>query len=698
LLLIALPTQVPSAHRGGPGGEGPLDNDSFLPTSQEAEADLAAGDRGLAALRASKSAGARARTEVFEAWHDALAACENGASVVPRPLGSDADARSPWPDPDGTADRRTEGVECAVLRRLAALGDEERAAWTARFASLARDELAAAGGDPRRLAEVERRHPVTAAAAEAALGLGDRALEAGRLAIARTWFERARRHLDLGALASEPRPGLAEGLRRRLEAIAALAPAAPEPGAWARARDLEPRFQVALADPARTPALPPRPGMGVRPGMTFMDGGLAVVQAPERVFLFDGDGGRRVADFQPNRLLGDRWTTAPLTAQRSEPPGWPLLPATDGEHLVLVQGRLEGRLANVLLCTTIERPPALPTAEGGGTVAATSPPTGPWLPRLSWALWEGLRMDGSGAIHPSGLGLLPGLEFQPGPLVVGSQVICQVRERPAGEDGGDVSAPFRTEGEVRSWLVALDLVTGEVHWKRFLAKGVELARGQGRFGGRSAGVSSAQPLARLGDRVFAGTHTGVGVLVDAADGRVLWSLKSRRRDFEDRGWSGSRPPAAGAGLVWAPADGDHAYWLRGDADLGGRGPFRHPPRAIGEGLALFGGEPDRALVLSRAGREFTLSAWDAASGGRVDSPFLGPGESFTGEGLASPERAYFATQTGLYLVDRERDLFVLDYAPLSSEGVGTEPGGSVHAYGDRVYVVGPRMLWTFEAR
>lgn len=687
LLALGPPQTLPAF----PGDEGALENDSYLPTAREAQELLATGDQALLRLRASESGAndrSRILTEVLEAWHGALSASVAGDSVEPRPLGPRADSSSPWGDPDGTSERRTEGVEVAVIRRLTSLSVRDRAAWTARFGALAGEQLATAAGAPGPLAELERRHPATPAAARAGLLLGEQALESGRLEQARTWFERALRHVELDPAEA---PLLTRGLRQRLATTNALLPKAQAPGAWASARSLTPLQQMALVDRGHRIHTAPELGRGVRPGMCFLDGDLAVVQAAGRVFLFDESTGQRVADFQPNRLLGDTWTTAALEARRSEPPGWPLLPATDGEHLILVQGRLEGRLANVLLCTTID------DTRGPGGIESS----GPLLPHLEWALWEGWLLDSSGHIERSGLDLMAGAEFQPGPLVIGSQVICQVRERPGGEDDLGLGASSGAEGDVRTWLASFDLATGHLLWKRFLTKGVELAEGQGRFGMRAPGVSSAQPLVAWEGRIFAGTHTGAGVLLDLADGRVLWSLRNQRREARSGGWSGARPLLGATGLLWAPADSNHAYWLRPDADLEGTGLFHFPPHAIGEGLALFGdgGEVSQdALVLSRSGSEFTLTSRNARTGRRIDSPYLGPGESFTGSGLASPQRAYFATQTGLYLADRERELFLVDYAPLTTNGGPVRAGGSVFARGDRIYVVGPQMLWMFEAR
>ena len=229
---------------------------------------------------------------------------------------------------------------------------------------------------------------------------------------------------------------------------------------------------------------------------------------------------------------------------------------------------------------------------------------------------------------------LAGARFQPGPVVHGSLVIAQVRQPTETESPSPRSAPT----ELRSWVVAFDRITGRTVWKRFLAKGTERTRSAGRFGSRTLGVSAAQPLTVVGDRVFAGTHLGVGTLLDTCDGRVVWSFKNRRRDGDRSGWTGARAPAwAGAqgsppGIAWAPADSDRLYWLRAEPLLpqDGRTPplFLHRPSNVPEAEVLIGARPDLALLLARSGAERTVSAWNAATAARWDSPFLGPGEVF----------------------------------------------------------------------
>ncbi len=50
----------------------------------------------------------------------------------------------------------------------------------------------------------------------------------------------------------------------------------------------------------------------------------------------------------------------------------------------------------------------------------------------------------------------------------------------------------------------------------------------------------------------------------------------------------------------------------------------------------------------------------------------------------------------VYLLDRDRDLFLLDALPLPDLGAGV--GGSVLARDDRVYVVGRETIWVLEVR
>jgi hypothetical protein len=149
-------------------------------------------------------------------------------------------------------------------------------------------------------------------------------------------------------------------------------------------------------------------------------------------------------------------------------------------------------------------------------------------------------------------------------------------------------------------------------------------------------------------------------------------------------------------VLWAPADGDHLYWMRAQPDLDGHGLFLAPPRTVGEGEVLIAGERSSALVLARRGAERALVQWSALDGRTAIAPELGPAETFAGEGLASAQRALFASTRGLYLLDRTRELYLLDYARLDAPG-GAEGlrGASIHARDAWVCVLAPAGLWTF---
>lgn len=130
------------------GTEGPLDNDAFLPADAEASSALALADRRLSELGASApdESNRRAWLELLEGLHLALRDSATGDMVAALPQGS---AGVPaWPDPDGTADpkldRRRDGVEIAVRRRLRALHPLARALWSERYGTLGEERLARA--------------------------------------------------------------------------------------------------------------------------------------------------------------------------------------------------------------------------------------------------------------------------------------------------------------------------------------------------------------------------------------------------------------------------------------------------------------------------------------------------------------------------------------------------------------------------
>jgi hypothetical protein len=184
LSLLLLAATFDGAQEDAPSGLGletPLRNDLVLPIHARAQAEMERGDRAWS--RAERGA-------AFDAWRAALETSAAGDSVTP--ASGDPGQPHPFPTVDGSDHRRSEGVAYAVLRRLAAVSPEDRAAWRARFAPLSESAIEEAGADRRRLARLERDLPLTEGALRAALRLFDLDFEAGRPLSAAAWCGRRR--------------------------------------------------------------------------------------------------------------------------------------------------------------------------------------------------------------------------------------------------------------------------------------------------------------------------------------------------------------------------------------------------------------------------------------------------------------------------------------------------------------------------
>jgi len=649
LLTLALQTSAPDF-----GGEGPLRNATFLPVSAAATAEIARGDRAWAAVKAGREA-SKARTEAFDAWREALLVSETGECVLLEAL--DEATEGLWPDPDFTHHRRSEGVAPAVLRRLHALPAEERTAWSARFETLSLASLDASGSDAAQLARIERDLPLTSGAARAALRLADAAFERAALADAGAWLARARRHVGTSG-------ELAQALEARAHHIEAFAPPKNLEEAWRSASDLKeegalrleggPQFGRRSADTL---------GRGVEPGLVWLNDGRVIIQSARALIRLELNGTARrheLGKVLPIDYPGSRPGRLPYASASSG--GWPMLPATDGRDVVLVIGRGRGGAGNALACVRFD--------ERGLPVPRWARSDAGWL-RASEGTTEELATRWN---------------YQPGPLVHGGRVYVQARETAAG--AGSEAAGARIS------ILAFDLEDGALLWKRLLTKAADLrADIGGRFGSASGPSSPGQPLAAREGRIFVGTNVGLGTLIDALDGRILWSFRSRRRDAEAAGWPGSRPAQFGSSgeLYWTPFDSDHLYVLNAGPDLGA-GLLRSAPRPLGEGEDLLTAREGQTLLFGRAGARWTLTArdrdWD-----RRDSLYLARGESFRGAGLASDARVWAASDRGLYCFDRTRDLFLDSVHRLADAGGGR--GGTVYARGPRILVLGEDTLWTF---
>jgi hypothetical protein len=645
-----------------PWREGPLQNETVLATQAAAEEEIERGDR---AWSGADELGA------FEAWRHALEVSATGDAVTL--VSSDPKAARPWPDEERTAERRTEGVEYAVLRRLEAVGTERRAAWRARFSAAAELALARAQEDAHWLARVEREWPLTEAAARAALVLADAALETDDAEGAAAWLERARRH------AREVSPELALAVERRSTALAALtaltagrASTETRTETWTSARSLVPTGSLRLAGrraSARSPWELPL-GRTIEPGWTFLDDGSLVILAPLMLVRVAADG--KTERFPTWPTLGLTDDLQPYFSPASA--GWPLCATSDGTRCYWVEGRSNEDHDNALAAVSFTR-----SGE----------------PRVSWLLTsEGLSgADVPGKVARETL-LGPGhWALQPGPELAGRRLFVQARQwGEATEEGASTSE--------RLMLCCFDSRTGDLRWKSTLGRPSDLVPEIGRRPAASAFTATpGMPLVRAGSRIFVGTNAGFAALVDAVDGRLAWAFKNRRREATDTGWPGTRRPrvettAGGTKIVhWAPFDSDVAYALRAEPDLGA-GVLAQTPRRRGEALDLVAASGERRLELASVNERRALL--DSTGGTSISSVFLGRAEHFTGAGLASSERALVASDRKLYMYDRTRELYLQSALPLE-DAEGTL-GGSVFARGSKVWVLGPDTLWSFEAR
>ena len=722
-----------------PLDEGPLQNDVFLPTDAAAQEALSSGDTKLTEARSAAEGGRerdanRLLSEAFEAWRSAMLEASRFASV--------------WADPGAPEPRLTIGLGRAIEERLRALSPDERRAWGERFEPLARNELEAGpnvtagaqaqAADWEAWVELANRHPATASGARALLRAGDLAWERGSSLAARTLWERAAESLELCDPGSDVAAlERALGPRREVSDQAASPAQAGDAGdsneatqTWRQAERLVPIGALPLALAPRELQLsstrPPPLQSGVRPGLVFLEPDRFAVQTPKQIHVFRlrerGRGPQAVelvreSAFEPSKLVG---TNLPEPSGRRiamRPPGWTLPPASDGETIYFVHGRAEFSARGEL-----EEPNALmairvPTSElGRSAPGATNSLGGGMLPELRWAVAERERWLADGTIEALGNTSpqadaeqadaesvnLEGIEFQPGVCLVDDLVLVQGRQF-----GGDV----------RAWLLAFERNSGRLRWARSLARGVDLVPDLGRFSQASTLIEQRlrpQELLRVGDDVFAGTHLGCGALLAIADGEPRWSLAQRRRDVNEPGWSGAAPRLAladstraadvGPVILWSPVDSDRAYALRARPKdvtrIGAEALFAATPRPVGESRLSLGGTPETLVVAGRSGPESTISSRGAPGVGRVDALYLGPDERLAGRGLVTESRVFAASDRGVYLFDRERELYLLDYAALALESQGLdsqEPGGDLYAAGSLLVVCGRDAIWCFRA-
>ena len=122
----------------------------------------------------------------------------------------------------------------------------------------------------------------------------------------------------------------------------------------------------------------------------------------------------------------------------------------------------------------------------------------------------------------------------------------------------------------------------------------------------------------------------------------------------------------------------------------------YPPLAADGGEQLVGGGPEQVLVFARAGARKTLAAHDLTAGRRYDSIYLGREEDWLPGALVSEERVLFAADGGLYLLDRQRELYLSAFEPLDA---GSDfAAGGLWANGDALYLLARGALFQFRLR
>lgn len=665
-----------AAGQAGAPAEGPLGNDTFVPVDLTADELLRTGLAELAA------AGPGAALETLRA---ALAASATGAGLN-----------------SGTS-RLVLGAESAVQRALIAADPKVLAAWLARFEELAEETRRS---DP---AGAERRFPATRAAVRAALAGADRELADGRPQAARIWLERVTVHLALRAAAGETGTfdaTAANAVSARLAAIEGLpgptAPAvtqtltgpldaldtlpAPRTLAFEFQRQDEDPYLADLLGRQDRGGLERGPGLSIRPGLAALGPDRVLVQTGLGLHLLDLNLGARIAVLEPRRLADQAFgrISPPTAARDGGAPGWSHHPLVTDDLVVLVTGRTSsGGTPNALVA--LERASLAPT-----TTPTLTQSLEPLPSRARWMLSSNGLVSQGAFTTPALLADLEGAELQPGPVRIDDRLLVQARV---------------LDGEVKAYLICLDLTTGAPLWTRLVAKGGAIDDGL-RFGQARLPLGSAAPLAAAGGRVLVSTNLGVDALFDAVDGRLLWTFKTRRVAADDARFSGIRPlvldPDSGPGtyatptFVTAPADSDHIYAYRA-APLLGESPLVAPPLPIHSATDLVAHAQRTLFQLAQSGGEHQLVARDLDTGAILDqSILLRRDERFVARPALGAERLVIASNRGVFLFDRTRALYLADHRALPGGAGPRQAGGEVFALGPRLLVLGPGTLWAFE--
>lgn len=632
-------------------GEGAFDRGATVQLDTRAAEALARGDAAWAAL--AHPASAVELAPVFDAWRGALAESAPAALVQ-------AVATALEPDVDGSLDRRSEGIERAVERRLERLAAAELAAWTQRFDALALEALQAAGSSEEGLERVARDHPRTRGALRAHLALGDFAFERGALVRARTELERAR-------------PSLAIAARDEIEAHARRV--AVVGAASARHDELDrPRASSETQRESRRDALARANGFGdvtsielplevaarwIVPGIAPLASGGCVVQHDGIVHVVR-DGIARGFDA---RTACEAEQVAWPDAFGNERAPWPCEPAVEGAHLAIVAGRANEGDGNALALFEL--------VDGGPRFA--------WVrTHDAWA-FAGERRDVAGELGDGRA------EFQPGPRIVGDLVLVQVRLAPS-VDGQEE----RTEAV----CAAFELRSGALAWRRSLVSNAPIeALGRDLAAGPVATGLAPPPLAIDGLAAFVATDLGVAAVLDAADGRVAWLARGRRRAGDAGAFErGAAFVVAPGRLVWAPGDAERNVYAFETTT----GRFTAPPQRPTALDSVLAGDDERVLGWSASGGREALADVALENGRTVRSVPFPPSRGPARAAVVSRARVAAFAAGELRLTDRSRELLVLDArrvagsAELETAALAEVEGALVLAGARRVWFVSLR--------
>jgi hypothetical protein len=659
--------------------EGALNNDSFQPTNLTAEQLFAS---GLEALHGE--GGPRA----LESLRSVLAASTTGEGLR-LPAGDEAE-----PTP-----RTVVGVEAALFWALEGASDTDVAAWCRRFDELARESVRSGSTT----ADIERRFPATEVGLGSAVRLADEALEAGRGKAALAYLGRAEAHLALrqraGAVTAERITAIEAALAVRHSALAMLPPpihpraSRTLPPGWEALAELprprtlpfefsQPEEDPYLADLLGNPSkriMARGPGLGLRPGLVAIDQDLVAVQTAAGLHLVDTSSATRDRVIEPMKLVEPAFghIGPSRAARKSGAPGWAHLPRIAGDELFLVVGRAEsGRGPNALAAISIS---SLELGESSPLDLTADEP------RADWIL-SGSRIFSDDGFHdPPLLAPLEGSEIQPGPAIFGDSLLFEARV---------------LDGEVKTYLGALDVATGTPRWLVLVAKGGDLGPiGGARFGSARLPLGSAAPLVIAGGHVLVQTNLGITALFDAVDGRLLWSFKNRRHAPGEPGWSGIAPLVRPGSFAVAPADSDFGYLLANTRlHAPARSPLTSAPLPLESSTDLVAADADALFTFDLAGGERQLSELrlQGEASRRISSILLRTGETFVGLPALGTRHFFASSNRGLFLFDRTRELELIDYLPLPGGAGPREAGGSLTVLGDRLLLLGPGTLWVFE--